>query len=99
MPPRVLVLHGPNLNLQLDLEALDRELEARGRKAGLDLKTFQANSEGALVDALHAERTRISGVIVNAAKLAPVAVVLAEALALVKRPAIEVLLEAGGRSR
>lgn len=99
MPPRVLVLHGPNLNLLLDLADVDRRLEERAKKLGLDLRTFQANSEGALVDALHAERTRVSGIIVNAAKLAPSAEVLAEALALVKRPAVEVVSEASARAR
>ncbi len=99
MPSRVLLLHGPNLNLLLDLPELDAKLEERAEELGIDLKTFQANSEGALVDALHAERTRISGVIVNAAKLAPSAEVLAEALSLVKRPAIEVVLDPAAKSR
>ncbi|MBK7862020.1 MAG: type II 3-dehydroquinate dehydratase [Archangiaceae bacterium] len=99
MPSRVLLLHGPNLNLLFDLAELDAELEQRARKLGIDLKTFQANSEGALVDALHAERTKVSGVIVNAAKLAPTAAVLAEALLLVKRPAIEVVTDKKSKAR
>jgi len=99
VPSRVLLLHGPNLNLLIDLPALDADLEERAEALGIDLKTFQANSEGALVDALHAERTKIAGVIVNAAKLSATAEVLAEALSLVKRPAIEVVLDAGAKSK
>jgi 3-dehydroquinate dehydratase-2 len=99
VPSRVLVLHGPNLNLLFDLAELDAQLEEHAERLGLDLKTFHSNSEGALVDALHAERTRVSGIIVNAARLAPVAEVLAEALELVKRPAIEVVTEPNQKAR
>src|SRR5688500_17895574 len=99
MPSRVLVLHGPNLNLLLDLPALDDDLHERAERLNLDLHFFQANSEGALVDAVHAERTRVSGIIVNAARLAPTAEVLAEALQLVKRPAVEVVLDAAAKGR
>src|SRR4051812_39172807 len=99
MPSRVLLLHGPKPKPSLDLAELDAELEARAEKLGLDLKTFQANSEGALVDALHAERTRVSGVIINAARLAPHAEVLAEAVALVKRPTVEVVTDPALKSR
>lgn len=99
MPSRVLLLHGPNLNLVLDLPALDAELEARAEELGIELHVFQANSEGALVDALHAERTRVSAIIVNAAKLAPSADILAEAIALVKRPAVEVVTDTASKSR
>jgi 3-dehydroquinate dehydratase-2 len=99
MPARVLVLHGPNLNLLVDLEDIDAQLDDRARELGLDLKSFQANAEGPLVDALQAERTKVSGIIVNAARLAPTADVLAEALTLVRRPTIEVLLDAGFKAR
>jgi 3-dehydroquinate dehydratase-2 len=93
MASRILVLHGPNLNLLVDLEDIDGQLEKRGKQMNLEVKSFQANSEGTLVDALHAERTKLSGIIVNAARLAPNAVVLAEAIGLVGRPCIEVLFD------
>jgi 3-dehydroquinate dehydratase II len=93
MAPRVLVLHGPNLNLIADLQEIDERLDARSHNLGVEVKTFQANSEGSLVDALHAERTKVSGIIINAGKLAPHAEVLAETVALLKRPTFEVLFE------
>lgn len=99
MPSRVLLLHGPNLNLLLDLPELDAMLEESAEKLGIELTTFQANSEGALIDALHAERTRISGVIVNAGRLAPTAEILAEAIELVKRPCIEVITDGSLKAR
>jgi 3-dehydroquinate dehydratase II len=99
MPAKVLVLHGPNLNLVTDLARLDARLEAKAAEAGLELKTFQANSEGALVDALHADRNRVSAVVVNAGRLAPAAEVLAEAIELVKRPTVEVVTDAAVKGR
>jgi 3-dehydroquinate dehydratase-2 len=93
MAARVLVLHGPNLNLSTELEQLDVELTRRAMELGFELKIVQANSEGALVDALHLEREKISGVVVNAARLAPIAEVLAEAIMLVKKPSVEVLFD------
>jgi 3-dehydroquinate dehydratase-2 len=99
MPARILVLHGPNLNLITDLADIDAQLDRKGLQGALDLKSFQANSEGALVDALHAERTKVTGIIVNAGRLAPSADVLAEALLLVKRPTVEVLFDQALKSR
>ncbi len=93
---RILVLHGPNLNLlpgARSLEAIDAALLARAVALGVELKTVQSNWEGALLDALAAERHWFEAVIVNPAALAPSAVALAEAIKLLKRPAIEVQLD------
>lgn len=93
---RILVLHGPNLNLlpgARSLEAIDATLKARATALGVELKTFQSNWEGALLDTLAAERNWFEAVIINPATLAPSAVGLAEALKLLKKPAIEVQLD------
>ena len=70
--PRILVLHGPNLNLlgtrELELYGtttlaeIDRMLAARAAQLGFALDAQQSNHEGVLVDALHAARTRVRGV-------------------------------------
>ena len=62
--PRVLVVHGPNLNLlgvrepaiygTTTLAQLDRDLQELGARLGLEVETFQANGEGALIDRIHA---------------------------------------------
>src|SRR5215510_11680098 len=62
--PRVLVVHGPNLNLlgvrephiygTMTLAELDRDLVELGARLGLEVETFQANGEGALIDRIHA---------------------------------------------
>ena len=93
---RILVLHGPNLNLlpgAKSLEAIDASLFARAVTLGVEVKAFQSNWEGGLLDTLSAERHWFEAVIVNPATLAPTAVGLAEALRLLKKPAIEVQLD------
>lgn len=98
---RILVLHGPNLNLQSgarSLEAIDAVLEARARELGVELKSLQSNQEGVLLDAIARERNWFDALIVNPAVLAPNAVALAEAIALIDKPAIEVQLDSGKKS-
>ncbi len=101
-PRRILVLHGPNLNLLTgarSVEAIDRILEARARALGVELKTLQSNWEGALLDAIAKERNWFDALIVNPAVLAPTAVALAEAIALLAKPAIEVQLDDGKKAK
>lgn len=93
---RILVLHGPNLNLLVgsrSVEAIDAQLQARATALGVELKSFQSNWEGALLDTLAAQRHWFDGLIVNPASLAPSAVALAEAIELLGKPAIEVQLD------
>ena len=63
---RLLVLHGPNLNLlgtrepgvygRVTLAQIDQALAARAQEAGVELTSFQSNHEGALVDRIQAAR-------------------------------------------
>ncbi|MBA3625522.1 MAG: type II 3-dehydroquinate dehydratase, partial [Methylibium sp.] len=64
---RILVLHGPNLNLlgsretavygSTTLAEIDAMLFERGQKAGAQIDSFQSNHEGALVDRVQAARS------------------------------------------
>ncbi|HYO65061.1 MAG TPA: type II 3-dehydroquinate dehydratase [Archangium sp.] len=100
MGKRLLVLHGPNLNLLGEREGrqggrladLDAALTARATELGLELKVVQSNHEGVLIDTLHAERSRLDGVVVSPAGLFG-SHPLMEALEWVGVPAIEVYLE------
>ncbi|HEX5747539.1 MAG TPA: type II 3-dehydroquinate dehydratase [Archangium sp.] len=100
MGKRLLVLHGPNLNLLGEREGkqggrladLDAALLARATELGLELKVVQSNHEGVLIDTLHAERSRLDGVVVSPAGLFG-SYPLMEALEWVGVPAIEVYLE------
>lgn len=88
----VLVLHGPNLSLLAE-EQIDPRLEARASELGVELVIAQANGEEGLLDLLHEHRDAVDAVLVNPGVLAPFAFALAEGLALVKLPSVEVLLE------
>lgn len=97
MGKRLLVLHGPNLNLLGEREGrqggrladLDLSLAARAKELGLELKVVQSNHEGVLIDTLHAERSTVDGVVVSPAGLFG-SYPLMEALEAVGLPAIEV---------
>jgi 3-dehydroquinate dehydratase-2 len=92
----ILVLHGPNLALQ-GLSGINTRLEERASELGVELTLVQSNGEAALVDALHEHQHEIEAIIVNPGVLAPSAYALAEGLALLKKPSIEVLLAAPTR--
>ena len=102
-PLRVLVLHGPNLNLlgtrepeiygRTTLQDIDQTLATLGTELGLEVQTLQSNHEGVLIDRIHAARedgTRF--VIINPAAYTHTSVALRDALAALDRPFVEVHL-------
>jgi 3-dehydroquinate dehydratase-2 len=100
---RILVGHGPNLNLlgerepqiygQFTLADIETRLRRRAAAlSGCELSFFQSNSEGALLDWLHGEAPRAHGLILNPGGLAHTSVVLRDAVAAVALPTIEVHL-------
>jgi 3-dehydroquinate dehydratase II len=96
----VLVLQGPNLNLlgtrepeiygKATLQEIHAGIEARAGELGLDVRFFQSNHEGALIDRLHEKDFDVA--IVNAGGLTHTSVALRDALLAVQRPFIEVHL-------
>ncbi|MET0351716.1 MAG: type II 3-dehydroquinate dehydratase [Rhizobacter sp.] len=99
----VLVLHGPNLNLlgtrepgvygSVTLEQINAELTKLGADAGVEVKTFQSNHEGALVDRVQAARTDgTTFIVINPAAYTHTSVALRDAFAGVAIPFIEVHL-------
>jgi 3-dehydroquinate dehydratase-2 len=100
---RVLVLHGPNLNLlgtrepQIyggdTLADIGKRLAAQAAKAGVKVDSFQSNSESELIDRI--QKARLSGVdfiVINPAAFTHTSVALRDALAAVRIPFIEVHL-------
>ena len=101
--PRVLVLHGPNLNLlgvrepehygRATLADINRSLAERAALTGVDLEAFQSNHEGALIERIHAAREQaVSFIIINPAGYTHTSVALRDALAGVDIPFVEVHL-------
>ena len=98
----VLILHGPNLNLlgtrepevygSLTLAEIDARLAELGKRLGLETQSFQSNSEGALIDALHDARTWAFGVVFNPGGYTHTSVALRDAVAAIEIPVIEVHL-------
>lgn len=103
MARRVLVLHGPLLSLDVvlgrKLADLDGELVRRGRALDLEVETFHATGEAALVDALLERRAGLHGVVVNPSSLAPTAFSLADAVEALNLRCIEVQLHHESKSR
>jgi 3-dehydroquinate dehydratase II len=99
---RILVLHGPNLALgpaETSAQVIDAKLSAKANALGAEVRTFESNSEGALIDALVEHKDWLQAVIVNPTALGPVAFALAEALTLLKVPSIEVQLASPGKGK
>jgi 3-dehydroquinate dehydratase-2 len=99
---RILVLHGPNLNLlgrrephiygSLTLADINTRLEASAAELGVDLEVFQSNHEGALVDKLHDNIDLAAGALLNPAGLTQFGVSLHDAIKAMPFPVIEVHL-------
>ncbi len=103
MPKRILVVHGPNLNLlgtrepqiygSQSLADIERSLAALAAERGIGIDFFQSNHEGALVDRIHAARTDGTDfIIINAGALTHTSIALRDALAAVAIAFIEVHL-------
>ena len=97
---RILLINGPNLNMLgsrepeiygtstlADIEQMVRDEAAR---LGADVRAFQANTEGAIIDWLQAERTDAHGLIINAGAYTHTSVALRDAVAWSSLPTVEV---------
>ena len=101
--PKILVLHGPNLNLlgqretqhygRDTLEAIDQRLVALGKREGFEVRTFQSNAEAPIIERIHAAKSDdIAYILINPAAFTHTSVALRDALAAVRIPFIEVHL-------
>jgi 3-dehydroquinate dehydratase-2 len=99
----ILIIHGPNLNLlgtrepevygSETLAAINKRLSSLARKSGAKLSVFQSNSEGSLVDRVHAARSdNVNFIVINPAAYTHTSVALRDALAAVAIPFIEIHL-------
>ncbi|MBF0546956.1 MAG: type II 3-dehydroquinate dehydratase [Candidatus Riflebacteria bacterium] len=99
---RILILHGPNLNLlgerepdvygTLTLAEINRKLRANARSHGCILRIHQSNSEGTLIDLLHKNRRWADGVVFNPGAYTHYSYALRDAVAAIAVPTIEVHL-------
>lgn len=99
---KILVLHGPNLNLlgrrepeiygTLALEDINAALEALAQEFECKISFLQSNSEGTLIDAIQAAPAGYDGILINPAAYTHTSVALRDALAAVGLPFVEVHL-------
>jgi len=99
---KILILHGPNLNLigqrepdvygSMTLAEIDEKLAAVAAELGLEIECRQSNQEGILVDALQEARTSADGVVFNPGGYTHTSVALRDAVAAMEVPVIEVHL-------
>jgi 3-dehydroquinate dehydratase-2 len=103
LTPKILVLHGPNLNLlgtrepqhygRDTLDAINQRLEKLASDAGFELEALQSNAEHVLIDRVHAcLNDNTAYIVINPAAFTHTSVALRDALAGVKLPFIEVHL-------
>ncbi len=95
---KILILNGPNLNL---LGVREKGIygdqsfefyleELKSKFPGLELSYFQSNSEGAIIDKLHEIGFSFDGVVLNAGAYTHTSVAIADAIAAITTPVIEV---------
>lgn len=95
---KILIINGPNLNLlgtrepeiygSQSFESFFEHLKSRYPE--LELDYFQSNHEGALLDKLHVAGFSVDGIVLNAGALTHTSIALADAVAAISTPVIEV---------
>lgn len=97
---RMLVLHGPNLNLlgmrepdvygRMTLEEINARLVGWGKAEQVEVRCAQSNHEGALIDALQEARAWADGVVFNPGGYTHTSVALRDAISSIGIPVVEV---------
>ncbi len=100
MARKILVIHGPNLNLlgerepgiygDVSFDKLNENIMAYAEKLGLECEIFQSNHEGEIIDKLHAARKEFFGVVLNAGAYTHYSYAISDAIKAIKIPCIEV---------
>ncbi|MEH3132547.1 MAG: type II 3-dehydroquinate dehydratase [Mycolicibacterium neoaurum] len=99
---QLLLVNGPNLNLlgtrqpeiygRTTLAQIEQQVSQAAAEHGLQVHAIQSNHEGVLIDAIHAARADCAGIIINPGAYSHTSVAIADALAGVDLPVVEVHL-------
>ena len=99
MQKKILVIHGPNLDLlgqrekdiygKTTLAEINAQLQAVAKKEGVELETFQSNHEGEIVETIGKAKTNgIAAIVINPAAYTHTSVAIRDAVAAVELPTI-----------
>jgi 3-dehydroquinate dehydratase-2 len=99
---KILVIHGPNLNLLGErepdiyghqrLDEINTRLLAMGDRLGIKVETFQSNYEGAIVEKIQQAVNHCDGVMINPAAYTHTSIAIRDALTLLNVPVVEIHL-------
>lgn len=99
---KILVIHGPNLNLlgkrepgvygKITINQINKALEKKAAEEKVELKTVQSNHEGEIVDLIGNARNNFDGIIINPAAYTHTSVAIRDAISAIKLPSVEVHL-------
>ena len=102
MAKKILVIHGPNLNMlgqrepkvygKVTLKKIDAELKKIGKKAGVIVDSYQSNIEGDLVSCIQKAKKSYKAIVINPGGYTHYSVAIRDAISSVKIPTIEVHL-------
>ncbi len=97
---KVLVIHGPNLNLlgerepgvygDQSFESVNKTIMSSAEKINVECEIFQSNHEGEIIDKLHSVRLGFDGIVINAGAYTHYSYAIRDAISAVKIPCIEV---------
>lgn len=97
---KILVINGPNLNMlgirepeiygKTSLADIEKELYAYSFELGIDIETFQSNSEGEIIDKIQLALNNFEGIIINPGGYTHTSVAIRDAISSVKLPCVEV---------
>jgi 3-dehydroquinate dehydratase II len=102
MKNKILIIHGPNLNMlgkrepkiygKVTLDRINKALKAYAAANGVEIDTYQSNIEGELVDAIQKAKKKYKAIVINPGAYTHYSIAIRDAVASVKVPTIEVHL-------
>lgn len=97
---KILVIHGPNLNLLGErepgvygsdtFETVNNEIVQKAKECNFECEVFQSNHEGEIIDKLHSARLEFDGIVLNAGAYTHYSYAIRDAIAAIKIPVVEV---------
>lgn len=102
MAKKILIIHGPNLNLlgtrepkvygKVTLARINSELKSLAKKEGIEIEIAQTNIEGEIVNLIHKAKKIFKAIVINPGGYTHYSVAIRDAISSVKIPTIEVHL-------